>query len=137
MKAIFNILTVAIFLIVAPSPCFAAWDIAPVSKDEAKKMGMEIRSTAGLKHVKVELEFKAEGKLKEFSRVDLRIGEGDKVVIAALREDRSKPGRIVVSFTAPRAQLDKISLWVMVPGSLGGTVYDLRAKDFVAPKKDR
>jgi hypothetical protein len=85
----------------------------------------------------VELEFKPEGKLKDFSGVDLRIGEGDNPpVTAPLREDRSKPGHVVVSFTSDRAQLDKLKLWVMVPESLGGTIYDLRVKDFVEPKKE-
>ena len=70
--------------------------------------------------------------------MDLRIGEGDNPpVTAPLREDRSKPGRVVVSFTADRAQLDKLKLWVFVPESLGGTIYDLRVKDFVELKKDR
>jgi len=102
-------------------------------------MGMEIRPTAvGPNHVRVELEFKPEGNLKDFSSVDLRIGEGDNPpVTAPLREDRSKPGRVVVSFTADHAQLDKLKLWVMVPESLGGTIYDLRVKDFVELKKDR
>ena len=137
MKTIFNILAVAVFLVVAPSPCFALWLIAPVSKVGAKELGMEVRTTAtGPNHVIVELEFKTEGKFKDFSRVDMRIGEGDNPpVTAALREERSKPGRVVVSFTADRGQLDKINLWVMVPESLGGTIYDLRVKDCVERRK--
>ena len=139
MTTIFNISAVAVFLVVAPSPCFALWEIADVSKERAKELGMQVRSEpAGPNHVRVELEFKPEGKLKDFSRVDLRIGEGDNPpVTAPLREDRSKPGSVVVSFTADRAQLDKLTLWVMVPESLGGTIYDLRVKDFVELKKDR
>jgi hypothetical protein len=147
MKAIFNITVLAV-LLVAPSPCFALWLIAHVSKDGAKELGMEVRTTAtGPNHVIVQLEFKTEGKFEEFSpegkfkdrsRVELRIGEGDNPpVTAPLREDRSKPGRVVVSFTADRAQLDKLKLWVMVPESDGGIIYDLRVKDFVEPKKDR
>lgn len=109
---------------------------------------MEVRTTAtGPNHVIVQLEFKTEGKFEEFSpegkfkdrsRVELRIGEGDNPpVTAPLREDRSKPGRVVVNFTSDRTQLDKLKLWVMVPESLGGTIYDLRVKDFVEPNKDR
>src|ERR1700675_469050 len=101
MKTAFSIL-VLVVLLVAPSPCFALWDIAPVSKELAKKMGMEVRSErAGPNHVIVQLEFKTEGKFEEFSpegkfkdrsRVELRIGEGDNPpVTAPLREDRSKP----------------------------------------------
>ena len=99
-------------------------------------MGMEVRSKpTGPNHVLVELEFKTEGELKNYSRVELQIGGGDNPpVTAPLREDRSKPGRIVVSFTADRAPLDQLRLWVMVPENAGGTAYVLRVKDFVEPK---
>jgi hypothetical protein len=137
MKTAFNIAVLAV-LLVAHSPCFAAWDVEIVSKERAKELDMEVRSTAGPKHVRVELEFKVEGPLKNFSRVDLRIGEGDNLAVTApLQEDRSKPGRIVVSFSADRAHLDKINLRVMVSESLGGTIYHLPVKDFVERKKDR
>ena len=99
---------------------------------------MEVRSkAAGPNHVWVELEFKTEGVLKHFSRVDLRIGEGDDPLLTArLWEDRSKPGRVVVSFTADRTELGKLNLWVFVPEaeSAGGSIYQLRVKDFVEPK---
>ncbi len=134
MKAIFNISVLAVLLVVAPSPCFALWSIAPVSKERAKELGMEIRSkAAGPNAVRVELEFKIEGKFQSFSHVDLRIGEGGKsLVTAPLQENRSKPGRVIVSFAAERAQLDKLTLWVMVADMVpGGTAYELRVKDFV------
>ncbi len=133
MKTAFNILAVAIFLTVTPNPCFAVWDIEIVSKERAKELGLDVRpGQAGPTHVRVELEFKIEGELKNFSGVDLRIGQGNNPpVTAPLREDRSKPGHVVVRFTAEWAQLEKLTLEVMVPGTLGGTVYDLRVKDFV------
>jgi hypothetical protein len=136
MKTTLSISVVALLLAIAPSRCFASWLIADVSKKQAKEMGMEVRSKpAGPHDVRVELEFKIEGKLKEFSRVELRIRDGKKsVVTAALREDRSKPERVVVSFSADRTRLDKITLWVMVPFALGGTAYELRVKDFVELK---
>ena len=140
MKTAFSIPVLTIVL-VAPSPCFASWEIAPVNKKLAKKMGMEFRSEpAGPNHVRVELEFKTEGELKiftegelkDYSRVELQVGGGDNpAVTAPLREDRSKPGRIVVSFTADRAKLGQLSLWVMVPGNEGGTAYVLSVKDYV------
>lgn len=146
MKTAFGIAALAVLLVV-PNSCFALWEIESVSKERAKELGMEIRSEqAGPNRVWVKIEFKTEGELKTFadneskdrSSVELHIGEGDKPsVTAPLREDRSKPGRIVVSFTADRAQLDKLSLWVMVPGELGGTIYLLVVKEFVEPKKDR
>ena len=136
MKTIFSISVVAVLLFLAPAPCFALWGIAPVSKEQAKELGMEVRTKATVpNHVIVELEFKAEDKLKDFSRVDLRIGGGDNPPLtAALREDRSKPGSVIVHFTAARDQLDKINLWVMVPRSRGGTIYTLHAADFVEIK---
>ena len=148
MKTLFGI-AVLVVLLVAPSPCFALTVKHPVSKEGAKELGMEVRTTAdGPNHVIVQLEFKTEGKFEEFSlraksnrngsRVELRIGEGDDPsVTAPLREDRSKPGRVVVSVTADRTQLDKLKLWVVVPEPDGRTIYDLRVKDFVEPKKDR
>jgi hypothetical protein len=64
--------------------------------------------------------------------VDLRVGDGDNPpVTAPLREDRSKPGHVVVSFNADRGQLDKLRLWVFVPETDGGSIYALAVKDFV------
>jgi uncharacterized protein (DUF58 family) len=147
MKTLFGIAVVAV-LLVAASPCFALTLHVPVSREKAKELGMEVRTTVtGPNHVIVQLEFKTDGRFEEFSpegkhkdhsRVELRIGEGDDPpVTAPLREDRSKPGRVVVSFTADRTQLDKLKLWVVVPEPDGRTIYDLRVKDFVEPKKDR
>jgi hypothetical protein len=132
MKTILSVSALALFLVVAPSPCYALWDVALVTLELAKEMGMEVRSmAAGPNHVTVELEFSTEGALKDFSRVDLRIDEGDNPLLtASLREDRSKPGRVVVGFTTDHAQLPKLNLRVMVPGGAGGTIYDLRVRDF-------
>ena len=131
MKTLFGIAVLAV-LLVAASPCFALTFHVRVSKERAKELGMEVRTTAnGPNHVSVQLEFKTEGKFEEFSlegkhkdhsRVELQIGEGDDPpVTAPLKEDRSKPGRVVV----------------VVPEPDGRTIYDLRVKDFVEPKKDR
>jgi hypothetical protein len=76
--------------------------------------------------------------LKTLSQVDLQIGEGDNLsVTAPLREDRSKPGRVVVSFTVAGTELPKLILLVYVQGGAGGTIYKIRGKDFVELKKDR
>ncbi len=150
MKTAFSLAVLAV-LVVAPGRCFALWVIATVSKEGAKEMGMEVRSTAAgpnqPNQVRVELEFKTEGKLKDFdpegkfpdwSGVQLQIGEGkDPLVTAPLRVDWSKPGRVLVGFHADRAHLDKINLRVMVRESDGGTIYVLAVKDFVELKKDR
>jgi hypothetical protein len=149
MKTILSISALAFLFVVAPSPCFALWVTVSVSKERAKELAMEVRSApADSNQVRVELEFKTEGKFAKFSPegkfssycgVELRIGEGkDPLVTAPLREDRSKPGqtpgRVVFSFTADRAQLEKLRLWVFAPESDGGTIYDLAVKDFVELK---
>src|SRR5207249_12238952 len=111
-------------------------EIMEVTKKAAPGLGLEVRATpAGPNDVRIELEFKTDGQLKGFDRVDLRVGEGEKLVVAPLKEDRSNPGRVVVSFSAARDRLDKVHLWVMVPGTDGGTAYDVRVKDFVEPEK--
>src|SRR5208282_2287495 len=117
MRTIITFAALAFLIVSTPCPCFALWLIAPVSKERAKELGMEVRSElAGPNHVRVELEFKIEGTFKDFSSVDLRIDEGDNPPLTApLREDRSKPGRVIIRFTANRGQLEKIKLWVMVP----------------------
>jgi len=147
MKTVLTLSAAVVLLLVVPGPCFALWGIVSVTKDAARELGLEIRTTeTGPDHVIVQLEFKTEGKFKEFGpegkmkdycRVDLRIGLGDNPpVTAALREDRTKPGRVVVSFTADRHEHDKLTMRVMVPAPLGGTAYDIRVKDFVQPKRN-
>ena len=77
LRAATAIMATSTLLVIAPGPCFALWEIADVSKERAKEMGMDVRSKpAGPADVRVELEFKAEGELKDFSHVDLRFGDG-------------------------------------------------------------
>jgi hypothetical protein len=139
MKAVVSLVAVVVVWGTAPGPCFALWGVHQVTPDGAKDLGLEVRSTAaGPDAVRIELEFKTEGALKGFSRVDLRIDEGaTSLVTAPLEVDRSRPGRAVVGFAVARASLDRVRLWVMVPESLGGTAYDVRVKDFVEAKKAR
>lgn len=126
----------------ASSQCFALREIAVVTKQEAKELGIEVRAhPAGLYAVWLELEFKPEGKLKEFTHVELKMAEGEKslVVSAALRETRSSSGSIMVTFTASRAYFGKITLSVVLhsPREAGDHTYELRMKDFVDLEKVR
>ena len=145
MKALRNISFLMLLLVAAPSPCFALWGVWQGSKEEAKELGLEIRPRPnGTTDVSVDLEIKTEGLFKSFSRkdhpgrVELQISEGKtRLVSATLKEDRSKPGRVTVSFAAARAQLDKLTLRIFVPDSDGGAIYVLWMKDFVEPEKVR
>lgn len=137
MKTLFNISAVAVFLVVASSVCSALWVVASVSREQAKKSDIQVRSTeAGPNHVNVELECNAEGESKNLTHVDLTLGKGDNLALTVpLREDRSKPGRLVVSFRAATSQLDKLTIQIRVPNSDGGMIYELQVKDFVEVKK--
>lgn len=131
-----NLSVATVLLTLAATPCIAMMSIEIVTKERAKALGMEIRSNpAGPKAVRVELEFERKGELKDFTRVDLEMRDGEKWVSASLREEQSTPGHVVVSFAADRANLDKITLRVVVqPAPRDMTGYELRVKDFV---KDR
>lgn len=139
MKTIFKIAILALLLAVAPTPCFALRSIGFVSKKEAKELGMDLRFKAGsTNEVWVELEFKTEGKFKDFSHVELEIREEKQFLLgwAPLKEKRTSSGSVVIHFLANRAYLDKISLCVVV-GDFGDTGWELRVKDFVEPEKVR
>jgi len=148
MKTLLNISILTLLLVAAPRPCFALSDVWTGSPKEAKALGLEIRAqTNGTTELSVELEIRTEGAFKSFSRedhpgrVELQISEGiTRLVSAALKEDRSKPGRVTVSFAVARTQLDKLTLRVLVPyrdGGAGGAIYELRVKEFVEPGKGR
>ena len=140
MKTVFRVAVVGVFLSLTSSPCRALWEIAPVTPEEAEDWGVEVRSqAAGPDRVRVELEFGTEdrlkeydGNLKEYSRVELRFGEGDVPPVSApLREERTKEGNVVVHLVVDRSELDKVTLWIMIPGLGGGTVYEVGVSDFV------
>jgi hypothetical protein len=133
-----SILT-ALFM-TASSQCFALREIAVLTRKQAKEIGIEVRARpAGADAVWLELEFKPEGKLKEFTHVELKMTEGDKsfVFSTSLRETRSSSGNIIVTFTASRAWFEKITLSVVMhsPREAGDHTYELRMKDFVDLEK--
>lgn len=135
MKSILNI-AVLTFLLAAAPLCFALREIAPLNAAEAKAMGIEVRAkAAGPDAVWLELEFKPDGKLKEFTHVELKMTEGEKslVLSTALRETRTASGSVIVTFTASRAYFEKIALSVVMhsPGEAGDHTYQLRMMDFV------
>jgi hypothetical protein len=148
MKTLLYLSVLILLLVTAPSPCFALWDVWSGAQKEAKELGLEIRSrTNGTTALSVELEIRTRGAFQSFSRedhpgrVELQMSEGKTYLVwAALKEDRSKPGRVVVRFAADLSQLDKLTLRVMVPyrdGGAGGAIYELRVKEFVEQGKVR
>jgi len=84
MKALVRVSCASIFVLFAPSACFAVWGIAPISKERAQEFGVQVRpEAAGENQVGVELDFSAENEFKNFSRVELQFGEVDNVLIFA------------------------------------------------------
>jgi hypothetical protein len=141
MKSITALLALTLLLVVASNRCYAVMEeIVVVSKERAKELGMEIRFTRnGPNEVWVELEFRAEGSLKDFRCVTLEIREGEKFLVgyAPLQEKRSRSGSVVVRFLANRAYLDKVSLRVVAGHPMDLTGYELRMKEFVVSGKAR
>jgi hypothetical protein len=140
MKRMTLPLTLTLLLLAVPNPCFAEMRVEVVSSERAKKLGMEIRLKGeGPNEVWLELAFKAEGELKDFRHVSLEIREGEKLLVgyAALREQRSSSGRILVGFMVDRAYLDKVTLRVVTGRPKEMIGHDLRVKDFVEPERSR
>ena len=140
MKTILHLSVLVVLLAVAPSRCLALRSLGILSTNEAKEMGLEVRATpAGPDAAWLELEFKIEGKLKDynperFSQVELEIRDGEKSLLsyAALQEQHPAPGRVRVRFMANRAYLDKLVLTIVVgQGLMAGGAYELRMKEFV------
>src|SRR5437773_7464905 len=138
MKTISHILVLAALLL-AVSSVFAMRSIGFISKKDAKELGMELRfKDNGTNEVWVELEFKTEGKFKDFSHVELEIRDAKKFLLgyAPLKEKRTSSGNVLIHFLANRAFLDEVTLTVVVgrdPTNLGG--WELRVKDFVEQEK--
>jgi hypothetical protein len=138
MKAIRRLAILGLLFATA-TPCSAMRSIGIVSKEQAKVMGIEIRATpAGPEAAWVELEFKPEGKLKNFHHVEIEINEGEKSLLGwcPLREERLGSGRVLVRFMAGRAFIQKIALSIVL-GAAQDEAEMLSLKEFVDLDKIR
>lgn len=130
----------ASFFAAIPSRCQALEEIEFVSKERAKALGLKVTSNAaGPDAVRVVLEFEAKGELKDYSRVALEMQDEGKLLLSStLREDKSAPGRVVVSFAADRTRLDQLTMKVVVQHSARGrTGHVIKVKEFVDLEKLR
>lgn len=140
MKTYSRLAILALLFAVTVVPCFALIQIEPVTRERAKALGMEIRyNAAGSGPLRVELEFKATGELKNYDRVDLEFAsDGNWILSSTLKEEGTKPGVILVSFAVDRASLDKITLRVVSrSGGRAMSGFEIRVKDFVELEKGR
>lgn len=139
MKRLFLFLLFVVAVMAVPVPCSAMLSFGYVSKSKAEAEGLELRwGPAGPDGVWVQLTFKTDGAWKEFAKpqrsnyVDLRMNGSEAnayLVRAALREDRGTAGQVSVSFTADRAKLHHVELWLI--RYLPGVADVVRMKDFI------
>jgi hypothetical protein len=136
MRLIFGLLIALALLMGGARECRAEMGVAKVTPAMAKEWGMQVRATAnGPNEFWVELEFRPEGRFKNFSHVSLEIQDGKKLLLGytALRENRTSSGTIKVNFLANRDYLEKVTLRVVTGVAMDRNGYDLRVKEFVEP----
>ena len=134
MKTKISLAALSILLTLTCGRCLAMMEIARLSKDEARKMGIELRAlAAGPRDARIEMEFDTRDALKKFNRVDLELMQDGKfLVLAPLKEERTKPNHILVGFAADRSAINKLMLRIVVSEpALGGTGYEVPLKDFI------
>lgn len=139
MKHALRLAFFAFLLISLVSPCLALMGLAIVSPKEARELGIDLRmKDSGPDAFWVELEFKPEGRFKEFQHVSLEIADGDKLLLGytALKETRES-GKVTVRFLAGRTYLDKITLRIVTGFPSNYTGHDLRLKEFIKLEKTR
>src|SRR5437762_894652 len=136
MRTILTIFVLAMSLAAVPAPSLADWGFGRITNAQAKALGIAVSSEPNSGTLLlVQLQIKTEGDMQVFSRedsgsrIELRIRRGETTLISApLKEDRTKPGYVVVKFSAERAELDSITLRVWVRGGRsgrGGVIHEL------------
>jgi hypothetical protein len=105
-----------------------------VSKEEAKEFGATLRSVQGEDSVHVWLEFTPKGKLKDFTQVELGIGDPKKRIMAApLQTTRSPANTVSAHFSTDWAHFPASSLTIVVnEGRLAQYGYVFKVSDFIS-----
>lgn len=141
MKTIFNIVVVTCLLVVGSNPCFALKTTLAVNKEDAEKLGIELRAkAAGPDAVSLEIDFKAEGNLKDFTHMELKLEDGQQFVFSGLLHGvRTDSGNVIVRFSTRRSYIESSTLSVVMrsPGEAGDHTLKLRMSDFVNLEKLR
>lgn len=130
-----------VLVLVTANPVFAMIDVGTLSPQEAKELGITMKSRPnGDAGIKVWIEFKKEGFLKNFTYAELRMrdNDGDHLLSARLESHPVVHGQaaelVTLAFSAQPSQLDKCSFLVVAYGSSRGDVgYYLKVTDFIDP----
>ena len=137
-------ITAILLLLASAGQGSAEIGIEALSKERATELGITMKFHNGKDSVKVWLEFKKEGPLKNFDYVDLNIDDAtEKRVLSAML----KPHPVVhgqsndivsVAFSADPAQLAHSSFLVVVHDRvLGGQGYQLNVPKFIDVEKQQ
>ncbi len=105
-----------------------------LTPERAKEFGIEVTAQpSGPKAMRITLNIPITENMKAFSRVQLRMEDGDHSFLSAnLKETYPSPDQVRVSFLADRDQLQRIKLWIIrndIP--LGGSGLILTLSEFV------
>jgi hypothetical protein len=126
------------------SPSFGMISVGELTKEQAKdRYGITMHARKnGDAGIKVWLEFKREGWLKDFTYAELRMEDarGKHLLSAHLQpkphHHRQPEGVTTVAFSAAADELERCSFLVVCYGSNEGDVgYVLRVKDFIDVEK--
>ena len=140
MKTLLHCTLLTFLLFAGTSRCFALVEIAEVSKERARELGVTLRSQPnGEAGVAVWLEFKTKGELKNFTHVDVRVTGGGKTLIHAyLQPSRPTPDSFSAYFSADPAWLAASELTIVVKNGERTLIgYQFKVKDFIELAKPR
>lgn len=139
MKTILRISVPVFLLFAASSQCFALQVNMEVSPERAKELGVVMRSNPnGEAGVAVWLEFKPQGVLKKFTRVELEIrADGKHLMSAPLLTSHPSPESVSAYFSADPAYLPTSVLTIVVQyGARTRIGYQFKVKDFMELEAD-
>ena len=127
-----------------PARCPAEYLVADVSKEQAKELGVVIRTQPSANHdLRVEVEFRATGRMKEFRWADLELTQGGKRLVSAALQPRKPPRNRAADTTRLEFNIDPAALpdasvtLFVADEALGGTGYRLKMKNLATSAGDR
>ena len=123
-----------------PGRSYAMYGILEISRERAKKLGITVSAGPSANNdLRVQVDFKTAGPMKEFQWADLELSQGEKrLVTAALLPRRSSPDKVHLEFYGDPAALANATVTLFVRDEpLGGTAYRFRLKEFLAPAAAR
>lgn len=143
MKALIHASIAACLFLAATLPSTAMIDVGDLSKEEAKKLGISMKSRAnGDAGILVWVEFKKVDFLEHFTYAEFQLNDAQGKHLASAKLQPlpvvhgQAPDVISVSFSVDPSQLENCSIMLVAYGSSQGDVGSiLRTKDFLDLKK--